>query len=136
MLAAGDIGSGPDGQIGHAVAVQIAQRRHRTAELVVVRERGSAVGAAGDLHAALHRAVGVQELHIDRSAIRVRAARVIKSGPDGQIGHAISVQVPQRRDGIAEAVIVREYRAAANTSGNFDTLRAIDGAVADDLRGP
>ena len=59
--AARVIACGPDGQIGHAVAVQIAQRRHRTAQIVEVRKRRAAAGVAGDFHAALHRAAGVQQ---------------------------------------------------------------------------
>ena len=63
------IASGPDGQVGHAVAVQITQRRQGPAKVVTVDERGAAIRATGQLQAALHRAAGVQQQHMHGPAI-------------------------------------------------------------------
>src|SRR5438874_5456832 len=69
IAAPGIIADGADSQVGDAVAVHVPQRRQRKAETVSVSEGGPAVAGAGDLSAALDRAVGVQQQDVHRPAI-------------------------------------------------------------------
>ena len=108
---------GPDGQISHTVAIQVTQRRDGNAEVVFVLQRRSAVRVVGNLHAALHRTVRVQQQNMHGPASR--ASRVIAIGTDRQIGHTVAVQVPQRRHGKAESVIVRERGSTVRSTGNL-----------------
>ena len=94
-----------DDQIGDAVAIQVTQAGQRTAELVIViqsagREAGQTVA---DLDVALHCAVAVHQQHV-HCPFKVIQVFVLKCS-DGQIPHAVPVQVTQAGQRTAEAVI-------------------------------
>ncbi len=107
----------PDGEIGHAIPVKIPDVRHGTAEQVVVRECRPAIEAAGDLRAGLDRSTGVQEQEMDRPAICPPG--IVRGRPNGEVGQAISVKVPDVRHGTAEKVVVRERRPAIEAAGDL-----------------
>ena len=59
----------PHGQVAHAVAVQIAQRRHRATEvIVIIQDSGEAALGVADLLVRLDRRVGVEEQDPHRAA--------------------------------------------------------------------
>ena len=66
--------SRPDGQVGHAVAVEISQAGQRAAEGVKIIEAagGKAGQAVADLGVALDRAVRVHQQHVHRAFTGLR----------------------------------------------------------------
>ena len=85
----------PHGQVAIAVAVQITQRTHREAEeIAIVEVAHETAHAIADLSMKNHGPVGVEKQNPYGTA--VRAAVVIIGCPDGQVGDAVAVLIPQR----------------------------------------
>ena len=82
--------------------------------------------------ARLHRAVGVHEQDI-YGAVDV-TARVVFARADGQIGHAVAIEVAQRRDRVTEIISVGNWRAAAE--GSAPVIVGTRSAVFVPLRDP
>ena len=125
-IAPGIIAVCTDGQIGHAVTVQVTQRRHRTAEPVIVAQRRAAADVTGDFGAALGRAIGVHQQHMHRTTII--APGIIAAGTDSQIDHPVTVEVTQRRHRNSEIVTIDQRRPAADATGDFGAALGRAGA--------
>ena len=103
----------PDGQVGNAVAVEIAQRGQGEAKAIVVAQTADKTSLRrADLPVRLHRPVGVEEQHPHRATIS--APVVILDRPDGQVADAVAVQIAQRgHRGAEEIAIAQDARKAA-----------------------
>ncbi len=110
----------PDGQVAHAVAVEIAQRGHRGAELIVIIEHAAeaALGVA-DLLVGLDRAVRVEKQQPNRAT--AISPVVIAPCSHGQVAYAVAVEVTQRGHRVAEEVSVVQVTGEA-TCGVADLL--------------
>ncbi len=105
-----------DGQIDHAVAVEIAECGHRSAEVIVVIERAgeSALGGA-ELLMRLDRAVGVQKQHPQGPP--VETSIVVIWSADGEIVHTVVVEIAQTRHRGAKGVEIIECAGEAALGG-------------------
>ena len=106
-----------DGQVDHAIAVEIAQVRYRTTEFVKIRLSKSIIPftfRVADLLVSLDRAVRVQKQdpnRTQRATLKiVEGIRETKASgsADGQVGRAVAVEVTQVRYGTAEEVTIIE----------------------------
>ena len=86
---------GPDGEIAHAVPVQVPHVGNRTAKKIIVRERRPASDSAGNLRTPRELPGAVQEQDVDRTA--ARSSRVVTERTDGQVANTVSVQVTHAR---------------------------------------
>ena len=117
----------PDGQVGNAVAVEIAQRGQGEAEEIIVAQTADKTSLrVADLPVRLHRPVGVEEQHPHRAA--VAAPVVILVRPDGQVADAVAVQIAQRGHRSAKAIAIAQdaHKAAL---GIADLLVRLDRPV-------
>jgi hypothetical protein len=86
---------GADGDVGDAVAVEVADGGDAVAELVeVVEVAGEAAGGVADLLLGADGAVGVHEQDVDGAA--VGAAVVVFRHADGEVVDAVAVEVADR----------------------------------------
>jgi hypothetical protein len=108
-------------------AVDVAEVRHRGAELVPVQERiGEAAGEVADL---LHREdgpAGIQEQDVDGAAIDAPVVIELGSHGEREDARAGAVEVTQARDGTAEIVADVERRPG-EVGDIADLLRAQHG---------
>ena len=104
---------GADGQVRHAVAVQVARCQGRS-KVVQAGQAGAAVRGIVNLKGALCRAVRIHQ-HYVHGAL---AAGVV-IGADGQVRHAVAVQVARGRDRYPEVVVVGEAGAAVRVVGDL-----------------
>src|SRR6185369_4956952 len=106
-------------KIDDAVAVEIAETRHRNPEPVAVGELSveSSRGRA-DLLVRFHGRIAIEEQDPDRTA--VEPAVVILTRADREVGHAVAVEIAERRDGSSEDVAIAQ--AAAEIAGRITDL--------------
>ena len=93
-------------QVRHAVAVQVAHKRHGYAKKVAVVQPGAVLRAVVDLRGVLYRAVGVHQHDVHGAP--VGAARVVLAGARRQVRHAVAVQVAHKRHGPPKGVARRQ----------------------------
>ena len=85
---------GTDDQIGDTVSIKVAHVRHRSAEVIVVVERGCEVPlGVADRLVRLHRAIRVQEQNMHGTA--VVTAVLVPRGTDSEVRDAVAVQVSE-----------------------------------------
>ena len=98
--------------------------------MVPVRERRTAARATGNFAGRFDRSIRVQKQNVDRAAIGCRTAStgVIKQRSHSEIGHAVSVEVADRRCRNAERVAHAGDRPAVASGGDFP--KAVDGTLA------
>lgn len=83
VLVAADIFlHGPDDEIGNAVAIEIADTRHRAPEQGPILQRRPAIRAAGDFQRVLHRSIGIQCQNVNGTPIRSAGVIVQRSHRD------------------------------------------------------
>ena len=118
---------GSDHDVDDPIAIDIADPVDGvTEEVVVVQGGGEPTRGVADLLLGLHRAIGVQEEHVDRTT--VGAAVVVELGPDHDVGEAVTVEVTDTSHPLAEPVVVVE-RGGQPTRGVADLLLGLHGAI-------
>ena len=97
-------------QIRHAVAVQVAKGRHGRPEVITDAQAGAVLRAAADLDCALYRVVAVHQYDVYRTPV-VEYPPEVLMGADCQIGHAVSVQIVQKRHGTPKEIHAAQAEA-------------------------
>ena len=91
-----------DCQVGHAVAVQVAEGRDGHTKAVAIVQPGAVLRVVVDLCRVLYRAVGVHQYDVHGAP----AGAAVADGADCQVRHAVAVQVAEGRDGHTKVVFV------------------------------
>ena len=121
------VAGGPHRQIDRAVAVEVAQSGHRTAEVVTVVEHGGEPALrVGDRLLGLDGPARVEEQHMERATIG--AAVVIAPCPDSDVDGAVMIDVADPGDSSAESIVVVQG-GGESAGGRGDLLFGSDGAV-------
>ncbi|MEZ5282865.1 MAG: hypothetical protein R2770_20595 [Acidimicrobiales bacterium] len=105
-----------DHQVCDAVAVDVARCREIATESHVVGRRpDEPAHALADLLLGLHRAVGVEEQDVHRTAVEARAVVVV--GANGDIDHTVAVEVANRLHAGAEVVLRCQWAGEPTNRG-------------------
>ena len=115
-------------QVRHAVAVQVAHKRHGYAEKVAVVQPGAVLCAVVDLRGAFYRAVGAHQHYVHGARVGT-VCPVVPGGARRQVRHAVAVQIADERHGPPKGVARRQVGAVPG--GVADLRGALYRAVPD-----
>ena len=101
-------------EVYHAISIEVPYRSHAITELITTIEHyGKASFRTRDLLMRLHSTIGIHKQKPHRASIGAPII-VIKTGSNGQVYHAISIEVPYRSHAITELIFIRQNPGKAS----------------------